>query len=62
MYVCVAHVIQINFGKFLENGGIGYILKPEYMRNMNVPKPPVRVKYIHNNTVCEYKQFLCVCM
>jgi len=30
---------QINFGKFLENGQSGYVLKPEYMRNPNIVKP-----------------------
>ena len=71
MYACMACVTQINFGKFLENGSSGYILKPEYMRNIHVPKPAVSIAYINSDNynimycsmLCEYMLFfLNVCM
>jgi len=30
--------MQWTRGKFLENGGCGYVLKPEFMRNLNSPE------------------------
>jgi hypothetical protein len=36
--------MQINGGKFRENGGCGYVLKPEYMYDSNAkPSPPIKI-------------------
>eukprot|EP01041_Mallomonas_annulata_P001697 gene1697-3289_t len=36
--------MQLNFGKFRENGFVGYVLKPEYMiTNEASPSPPLKI-------------------
>ena len=36
--------MQLNDGKFLDNGGCGYVLKPLFLRRSDaVPDPPVRL-------------------
>jgi len=39
--------MQLNDGKFLDNGGCGYVLKPLFLRRSDaVPDPPVRL-FLH---------------
>ncbi len=39
---------HINFGKFLENGSTGYVLKPDYMIYSAVPEPSEGIRLIVN--------------
>ena len=39
---------HINFGRFLENGSTGYVIKPDYMINDAVQEPSEGVKLIIN--------------
>ena len=39
---------HINFGKFLENGSTGYVLKPDYMIHPTVPEPTKGIRLILN--------------
>jgi hypothetical protein len=39
---------HVNFGKFLENGSTGYVIKPDYMLYKQVPEPSAGIRMIIN--------------